>query len=539
MDTDIHGQKPIDPTDSLAEMKAEISSAPEYSDNTMKALNEMQDVNLTANVSTEAVDRTASIQVGLLRVVDSMMGEFLDSLKSVDASFAECADVYFAQASMLAEKKDLNDDEMAEVVGNIVIGGAIKGVGNIWKAVKTDKHLNSVKAILAREGEAKVETLQAMKGLFEVMIDIIADRLWDTETYEDAKIYFDELRLQRYLINVNDYLLDSYRQAMSRNEFTALPFPSYYRTNQDILFSYLTSPERASSENAVKENRRQAVESLVEGVREAVTSGRAPDVSEFILASDSQIMAVAINTYLDVNMFSEIYSEFDDDSHDVMPESLYNMEIFENLYYEAEETPESQLSKFVLNNEALERSVLHSEQADDVDEKFNQRILLFRINCGIVAVAFFLGAMVMFDWAWYWCTAVGIVAGLIAFKMSPESPWEGLCQAKTVCIQRKLVLDNLNEAGYVETINISELASGNKKLWLWVIVGAIVGLITPVPLGWLWGALLGGWLGSPGSSKKFGDYDYTAIRLGSGWKAQTVSAVFTALIVYFLYLLIH
>lgn len=63
-------------------------------------------------------------------------------------------------------------------------------------------------------------------------------------------------------------------------------------------------------------------------------------------------MAVAINTCLDVNMFSEVYSEFDDDSHDVMPESLCNMEIFGELYGETEEIS----SEAIIDSNVMEQS---------------------------------------------------------------------------------------------------------------------------------------------------------------------------------------
>ncbi|MBD5216559.1 MAG: hypothetical protein HDS78_08635 [Bacteroidales bacterium] len=534
-------QQESSPMDALAEMAAECSStSSEVSQAPESALEEMTTDSVLANEAPEtdvaAVQYSVDTQLRMLREIDRMMGQFFDSLKSVKSEFTQRADSYFEQANVLADKKNPTDNELAEAVANIVIGGAIKGIGNIWQAFKTQQQLSQVKAIIANEANQKLDYLRSLYDTNQKLWEVTFDRYCQSDNFADDQINFNQFRLQDYIVSVNIYLIDVYQESLCGN-FTNLAFPSFYNTNKRILYKIFTNPGETSSDEATIKEHRRVIKELVNGVIDSIVSNRIPCNNEFILASDSQMMAVAINEYLDLN-FRESFSGFTSENHPVYPDKLQSIDLFDSLYGEAYNHPESSLSDYVRDNESLQNSLLHYYQVATVESEYEQRNVLYNINALLVSVVCFLGSMVHFDLAWYWGLVVGVVAWFVAAKCTPFTSWEELCKEKTICIQRKIALDNLNKAGYVEMINFSELAANNNSVWLFVVLGAIVGLIVPIPFGWLIGAILGGALGGSSSEEIPSDFDYTAINLGSTWKAQAVSAIFTALAVYYLYVII-
>lgn len=479
----------------------------------------------------------AELQLRLLRDIDRIMGKYLDSLKEVDDRFASMADGYLKQASELSNKKNPSDEDVEEVVVNLIIGHGIKVVGNIFKSIKVEKQLSNILNILANEAEAKLDILRTLRDINGMVYDVALDCYFDADTFEVATTSFNKFRLQRYIVDTNDYLIDVYYQALYNHTFTDMEIPSYYRANREMLFEVLTNPEERSSNSAKKAEERQVIKDLVDCVKNSIVNNETPNLREYIMASDAQIMAVAIDSYLDVDFNSDGES-FSSEGNPAVPDKLMELSLFEGMYGEAYDHPDSSLSSFVQGNEALSDSLLHYFQAFGVKKTYDERDTLYGVNSILIAVVCALGSIVHFDLSWYWGVLIGIIGWIVAMKATPFTSWLDLCRDKTVCILRKLALDNLNRAGYTQAIDMRELASSNRKIWLYVVLGAIIGLIVPIPFGWLIGAVLGGILAAPGDEATPTDYDYTSMNLGRTWKAQTVSAIFAAYGVYLLYLLI-
>lgn len=534
--------------DSIAEMREELSSEETATDIQTREEAEVNHIDVFSKSEIAGAldemgkDETpvgidAEVQLRLLRDIDSIMGKYLDSLKEVDERFGSFADPFLARASQLSNKKNPTDDDVDEVVANLIVGYGIKGFGNIFKSIKLETQIAKILNILATEAEAKLDVLIALRDINGMVYDVAADCFSDAGNFADATTSFNKFRLQRYILDANDYLIDVYYQALYNHSFTEMQIPSYYNANRAMLFEVMTAPEERSSNSAKKAEERLVIKDLIECVKKSVVNNETPNLREYITASDAQIMAVAIDSYLNVD-FDSLEETFSSEDKTVMPDKLMDLALFERLYGEAYDHPDSPLSPYVQNNEALLDSLQHYFQAESVNKIHGDRDDLYVVNSLLIAAVCTLGSIVHFDIAWYWGLLIGIIGFIVAMKATPFTSWEDLCREKTTCILRKLALDNLNRAGYIQTINMSEIASSNRKIWLYVLLGAIIGLIVPIPFGWLIGAVVGGILGSPDSNDTPPDYDYTTINLGKTWKAQTVSAIFAAYAVYLLYLLI-
>lgn len=467
--------------------------------------------------------------------VENLMGDFFASLKPIDEAFARYADTFRENARQLMEKKELTDDEKAEVIANVGISICIQGFGNLVNTIKIQKQLLQVKNILKAEANKKLDRVNhiADKSMPDV-VDAVCDRFYnmlqDGSTFEKCTETLNVCRSTLYTFDLVKYLQATYTAALDNSFQDWIPYPTMMDVNQRLLYKGLTQTEDAVADDKIIGNRRNSIDSLINGVHESIVGNTTPTASEYLFASDDQLMATAIHDYYPAPEKYEDAVMIDDDMN---TESSTIYAKFDDLYGAAYDNPDSILSSYITGNEALLETEQHFLQMQNFTAEYGKRLTLYAINALLMGVAATVGMFAKFDLAWYWNLVVGAIVLLISYKLIPAQSLKDRYSLRLTYVERTIQFINRKMAGYSEHISLAKMQKNANKTWLWALLGAVAGFcFIPFPGGLLIGALIGFFIGKSSSDENVPDYDYTKLKKDLSWKAKTLMGILIALIVY-------
>lgn len=527
-----------DVASSLAAMNADLTSPTPATPNA--ALHEMS--NAEQPVAAPPVVLNTQQQLALFEEINTLMGQFLVSLKSLDKQFSKAADEFFSAAGRIANKSRNTRDDNIEIALNVAIGGTIKGIGKIWGAWKTSKHLSEVKTILAGEAAAKLSHIQDIKRMMPGIIDAAYARYNQESNPAQSLTVLNNLRDTEYMNSVVLFLEETYTAALNRQFQDVYPFPSYAPINRHILYGILcNSPELGYS--GTIQSRRKCIDSLITSVDNAIKKDTTGDKETYIFASDSQVMATAIyDTYpidnnKDMSKWLETIEETEDEGIKLTSEKYYSP--FSKLYMVAREYPNSPLSQKLKNNKSFVNTVGSVLDIAVTNKEVEQSETTFAIVIILSVILGFLGAWILYDIAWYWSIAIGIGVGIVMRLLLPYSSLDDKHHDKLYLIEKNIQTTNQKEMGEIKKINLSKLDDQNTSVWGFIIIGGIIGAFFG-GVGAIPGAIIGGIIGLfvGNDDEEEGDYSYDHIKVTTSKKIWCLLVLEIAALLYILYRII-
>lgn len=474
----------------------------------------------------------------VFQTINDMMGDFFNSIKTLNSSFSAYADAFYNNARNIGtslEKRKLTEQEFDEMVGNILAGTVINGVGEVWASVQMQRQLNEVKELLRKDALANDEAkYKAIKGIKENIQDTVdaACEQYDlcverNSTFDDLHEKFDAMRLALYNQRLVLFLYATYNAAIEDRFQNDYPYPNLYDLNLMLFEFVLDLKEKHSSNEAKTQYYRKEIEKAIDGIASAIKGERVPSVGETLLSMDSGLMGVAIylsNPTQTIECNEDELIGVDDDT--IEPYCRDFLSKFVALYKECLQfNSTSQLATYLFNNKAFTDGVEHILQLFFVPEAYKKRMLIININIFLSGILAFISSM-EYGLKWYWSLLIGVVGFVLIAVLSPGKSTTQKFMKKLNYVERAIKFTALKNAGYQETIDLHAIQIKNNSKWIFAIIGALFGLIfTPV------GAVIGFFVGIglakflSDDDEKEQEYDYTAVSTGKSWKGYAVTVV--------------
>ncbi len=521
MNADLSAPTPVNPTDTIQQMSAD-SSLP------------AQEYHPTI---------TAKQQLKLFEEINMLMGEFLNSLKSIDAQFSQQANQFFKTASTLADKARTTKEEDYEMVMNIMIGGAIKGAGKIWNTWQTSKKLSEIKAILADEANSKLSMINDLKRMIPNSLEVSYRRFEEETDPSRYIVCLDNLRMSEYMNSIVLFLEQTYTAALNNSFQSTYPFPSYAPINRKILYEVLGGQSlRGNIDSPFL--LRPHINKFIRETKRYVETGKTPDKKIYLFASDPQLMATAIYDSYPLEKGNKTIGDWiktvesTDDGLKMQSEQYYKP--FMDLYMDVRTKPDSPVSKLLLKNKTYEDTLGRIADISIANAEVEQNEMILGIIVILSAILGFLGAWVVYNIAWYWSIAIGIGFGFIMRELLPYQSLADKQYDKLFLIEKNIQTFTRKEMGDTKIINLAKLNSRNNSIWGFIIIGAIIGLFFSI-VGAIPGAIIGGIIGmfiGEDDDEEETDYTYDHIRLKTSKKTWCLLILVIAALLYVIYRII-
>ncbi|MDE6328703.1 MAG: hypothetical protein K2L91_09270 [Duncaniella sp.] len=485
----------------------------------------------------------SKMAITVFRQINDMMGEYFDSLKVANENFSRYADTYFETARQISaktDKRELTDQEFDDLVSNLLVGMAVKGVGSMWSTIKTQVLLEKVKAVLRAEAETKLKSIQAIKENITTVIECAGNQYDlcvenNSGDLKDLHEKFDALRLSLFTERLMLFLETTYLAAQKNSFQNEYPYPSLFDLNQQLLDWLLNLDEKHSSIDAKTDYYRKAIKKTVDDIERSIKEGVPPTAAEALLAMDSGLMAIAV---YDCNP-QETIGYTDDgelkgvDKDSLKPECISNLRMFCELYeLGVEYKSTSQLGALLCENTSLKVARKHIMSLYYVTIDYGKRMLPLNINIFLGGILAFLLAMSN-GIKWYWSLLLGILALVLMVLVSPAKAITRRFMKKLTYVERTINVTAMRNAGYSESIDLHAIQLKNRMGCMLAIIGFLIGSIFS-PLGAVFGLLAGfllaGLLSDKDDDKK--KYDYNAVHTGSVWKGYLITAVLAVGIIF-------
>lgn len=537
----MNDQNNLSQEDALAAMKGQLGE----SSNDTTATNNPAVEGVTAPISgakkaypvaNQSVALTPLDQREVVRVfkdISNYMGDFFNSLKPVDAHFAQLADEEYAKASQLASKENLTEEEFDDMMVNILSAITITGVGEMFKTIQTAQALNEVKKILREEARQKLKlfkkTKKSMSTIYEAANERFQEVSQNLDDPDDIYEKFCALRIAMYNDLLLEFLIATY-EAANENKFQGeFNYPVLFFLNQSFLYNWiLCIDEKTSSEEATLNTRRKYIKSFIEKIERTITDNLTPTPEEIVFAKDPGLMAVAIHDY---NPYETIgYTDDGDevgvDSNSLHPDCADELRIFYDLYKVGDaNSTQSDLANSLVQNKSLEEGVLHILNLFSVSMDYKKRMMSVNINLFLGGILGFVVSMA-YGLKWYWSLGIGVVCCVLMAKASREKSITRKFMKKLNYVERAIKMTALNNGGYTEPINLQQIDVNNKSGCLLAVIGFLIGCIGG-PIGAIVGALVGFGINKflNSEEKLNNEYDYDSVSTGKAWKGYMVTAM--------------
>lgn len=534
-------QNNLSQEDALAAMKGQL----EESSNDTTATNNPAVEGVTAPISrakkaypvaNQSVALTPLDQRKVVRVfedISNYMGDFFNSLKPVDAHFAQLADEEYAKARQLASKDNLTEQEFDDMMVNILSALTITGVGEMFKTIQTAQALNEVKKILREEARQKLKlfkkTKKSMSTIYEAANERFQEVSQNLDDPDDIYEKFCALRTAMYNDSLLEFLIATY-EAANENKFQGeFNYPVLFFLNQSFLYNWiLCIDEKTSYDEATLNTRRKYIKRFVEKIERTIINDLTPTPEEIVFAKDPGLMAVAIHDY---NPYETIgYTDDGDevgvDSNSLHPDCADELRIFYDLYKVGDSnSAQSDLANSLVQNKSLEEGVIHILNLFSVSMDYKKRMMSVNINMFLGGILGFVVSMA-YGLKWYWSLGIGVVCCVLMAKASREKSITRKFMKKLNYVERAIKMTALNNGGYTEPINLQQIDENNKSGCLPAVIGFLIGCIGG-PIGAIVGALVGFWITKLLNSEEQpnNEYDYDSVSTGKAWKGYMVTAI--------------
>ena len=510
------------------------------------------DNNNTMIPDTSQCDQNAIVEVQaeqLPSLLDSYrdmtqeMSRYFDSLKSVDVFFAKASQRFHAEIENISQKKEYSSEDVYGMMQNLAYAAATKGVGSIYKAIKTSDVLAQIKQKLMIEGEQRLPSLRILqeklgKSLNNAQRKLEKAMSFPRNTIEALEKPFNRLRSLMYMDMQARFLIATYEDAAKGMLQDRVPFPSMYEVNTRILYNIIMPIGSATSETQVFELRRNAIERLISSIEENFTGRLQTKPRDLLFAADSGLMAVAICDIVPPKARKtdvDGYTQINEDS--MLTASMHDYIKLFQLYRIATENQEKTLAKALLSNDSLCDFVGKIIDLEEVSSQYGKKCNIYIINNVLFGVLSFLASIDRLGLKWYWSLLIGIVVFIVGMQFTPFTSLRNIVKKKLTYIDNRIHLSSMRAAGYTEEISLKEIEKSSNRIFWWTVIGAILGFFfIPFLGGLIIGALIGGWLGDSRETEGEQDFDYESIKIGS-WKANILMILLIAAILYYVYIL--
>lgn len=484
------------------------------------------------SVSLPPLDQQKVVKV--FEDISNYMGDFFNSLKPVDAHFAQLADEEYAKARQIASKKNLTEQDFDDMMVNILSAITITGVGEMFKTIQTAQALNEVKKILREDAKDKLKSFKKTKKSISTIYEAANERFQEVsqniDDPDDIYEKFCALRTTMYNDSLLDFLIATY-EAANENKFQGkFNYPVLFFLNQSFLYNWiLCIDEKTSSDEATLNTRRKYIKSFIEKIKRTITSNLTPTPEEIVFAKDPGLMAVAIHDYnpYETIGYTDDGNEVGVDSNSLHPDCADELLIFDDLYKVGDaNSTQSDLANSLVQNKSLEEGVLHIRNLFSVSKDYQKRMLFININLILGGILGFVVSMA-YGLKWYWSLGIGVVCCVLIAKFSPEKTITRKFMKKLNYVERAIKMTALNNGGYTEPINLQQIDVNNKSGCLLAVIGFLIGCLLGGPVGAIVGALIGfgvtKFLNS--EEKPNNEYDYGSVSTGKAWKGYIVTAI--------------
>lgn len=328
------------------------------------------------SVSLPPLDQQKVVKV--FEDISNYMGDFFNSLKPVDAHFAQLADEEYAKARQIASKKNLTEQDFDDMMVNILSAITITGVGEMFKTIQTAQALNEVKKILREDAKDKLKSFKKTKKSISTIYEAANERFQEVsqniDDPDDIYEKFCALRTTMYNDSLLDFLIATY-EAANENKFQGkFNYPVLFFLNQSFLYNWiLCIDEKTSSDEATLNTRRKYIKSFIEKIKRTITSNLTPTPEEIVFAKDPGLMAVAIHDYnpYETIGYTDDGNEVGVDSNSLHPDCADELLIFDDLYKVGDaNSTQSDLANSLVQNKSLEEGVLHIRNLFSVSKDY-------------------------------------------------------------------------------------------------------------------------------------------------------------------------
>lgn len=492
----------------------------------------------TISSSTLSFEKYSQKAVKVFQQITDMMGDFFNSLKPLNASFAQYADSYFKTARDIAtrtEKKELTEQEYEDLCVNILAGVAVTGIGAVWSSIKTQDALEKIKSLLRSEADEKINTLSEIIANSENVYDCACDQYnlcvqRSPLDYEDLYEKFEAVRLALYTGQLAQFLDATYKAALNNSFQNDYSYPTLFDVNQQLFESLFNLHEKHSSVDAIIKYHRTAIDEAIIGITKSIKENTSPTPVEFLLAKDPGLMGIAIHNYNPQETIG--YSDegelvgVDEDYLD--PDCLSYLRKFEDLYGVAMAyASSSKLAECLVKNNSLEECCLHIQQLCIVPLDYKKHMLIINLNILLGGVLAFLVPLSE-GIKWYWSLLIGVIVSVVIAIVSPANSTTQKFMKKLLYVERAIRVSAMNNAGYTKVLDLYAVQTKNTKTWIWILIGVIIGFLGG-PLGAIVGGLVGAGLSKFLSEKDHEDneYDYNSVSTGKVWKGYIITGILT------------
>ncbi|MCM1297226.1 MAG: DUF456 domain-containing protein [Muribaculaceae bacterium] len=472
---------------------------------------------------------------GFIEDANRITALLFQELGRVDQQFNEKARIFFNTADKISQSMKRNDDDQTMgVIINTAIGFVTLGVGSIVSWVKTENTLNTIRQRIVKELGRKME---GVNENYAACLDICNDALdrWVNFPIDgNLKDYIgavNDYRMAQYAFDLQNYIIDVYNSALA-GEFTSLTYPTLFSVNLGILAMITNS--NLDDFRGSEEIRRGAIGSFVEGMIDKLKNNQESTFDEDLLASDNQLMALAIHECCPRNdeyenglatiVDTDVECNRNIDDLTLVSEGYYRS--FVELKLLADNATTDNLLGMELHvNNALTSFYNHAIQYSAIREDYKSRVKVYNVNCLLVAVLTFIVPFFNWNLAWYWSAIIAVAGYVLARKIAPWTSLREIYHLKLTCVNRTIRAEALSSAGHTETVDLKKIEKGHKnKFWIGL-AGGIIGMLglsfIPV-IGWIIGFLAGVFIAISLASDDSGEdvqIDYREVDTGKRWKS--------------------
>lgn len=523
--------------ESLRQMRQEMETSHSMSANipspSSASLQEAQD---TPALSGLQFEQYSNMTIRITEEINNYLGDFFNSLKPLNISFAQQADVYYGNARRIAqnaENRQLSEQEFEEVAKNILTGLMINGVGTLLSTIKTQAALEDVKVILRNDAKDKLSSIETILKNIDDVINISEEQFLmaaNMKPYDPNDILekFNVFRLNLYCRNLACFLDATYKAALDNCFQDEYPFPDTFIINQNLFTWLFDLNEKHSSDQAIIEYQRKGINGIIESITKSIKNGTQPTVPEMLLAKDPGLMAVAIHNYNPIETIG--YDNEGDpigvDDDNLEPLCGSYLRNFYDLYILAcEHENSSPIAKSLQDNKSLEEACTHILQLYIIPKDYQKRMFVININMFLGGILAFLVSM-MYGLAWYWSLLIGVIGLVIMSWLSPTSSVTYKFMKKLNYVERAIIVRMKYKAGYSETVDLQQIEDNNRTSWIFGAIGFFIGAIAG-PIGAIVGLLIG--LRVSSALKEHDDektaYDYENVHTGKPWKGYIMTTI--------------
>ena len=475
---------------------------------------------------------SAESKLKIFSDINEYLGNLSETLSQIDNRFKSEAQAFYDRADKLANKRNIKEEDLTQICTEVLSGFIVQGCGSAISFVKTSVALSNVKAILKQEAEHKLPYLEPLINDSWGIVTVAYDRFLahyneDSFYLKEVAEHFNDLKLSLYHYYLAFYAQNIYINALNGTLANTIKMPTLYDVNRllyfemkksdpfaDNDFSYDTlmslSLDLDSARKVIGEDLNEIINNLEEVQNISIPAT--------VLAYDPQMMALAIN---EVNPTPQSFESTPFTNEDeALPASNDIYDPFVNVmgisydYYKT-----SVFAEIVNDNPSLDTVVNHwaamirnNEEYKKVDNLLGIVMLMLGVTGCMIGISYSL--------AWYWCAACAFAGLLVAYAIVPVTKMKTKFRKKAHCIERAIQEEASFNAGYLEHVPLNEMASSNRKGWLYGIIGACIGAIAG-PIGIIVGIIIG--LALADNSSKFEKFDTDYSKIEIKWRFKWIT----------------